>query len=74
MSVCGELYSLRQTRSSSQRGDIVPDETNILRDGSLVDLCGATLLWRSVEGLANAPVIFFFLRFFKSNFVQLLSI
>ncbi|XP_034245250.1 E3 ubiquitin-protein ligase pellino homolog 2-like isoform X2 [Thrips palmi] len=25
--------------------------TNILRDGSLIDLCGATLLWRSAEGL-----------------------
>lgn len=32
-------------------------ETNILQDGTLVDLCGATLLWRSAEGLKNSPVI-----------------
>ena len=25
----------------------MPDETNELRDGCLIDLCGATLLWRS---------------------------
>lgn len=32
------------------------DETNILQDGTLIDLCGATLLWRSAEGLQNSPV------------------
>lgn len=31
-------------------------ETNILQDGTLIDLCGATLLWRSAEGLKNSPV------------------
>lgn len=34
----------------------VEDETNILQDGTLIDLCGATLLWRSAEGLAKSPV------------------
>lgn len=29
---------------------------NILNDGTLIDLCGATLLWRSVEGLRHTPV------------------
>ena len=30
-------------------------QTNILSDGSLIDLCGATLLWRSTEGLSRSP-------------------
>lgn len=33
------------------------DTDNILKDGTLIDLCGATLLWRSVEGLKHTPVI-----------------
>jgi len=28
----------------------------MLRDGTLIDLCGATLLWRSAVGLQSAPV------------------
>lgn len=31
-------------------------ESNILRDGTLIDLCGATLLWRSTESLTKTPV------------------
>jgi hypothetical protein len=34
----------------------VDDETNVLQDGTLIDLCGATLLWRSHEGLEKSPV------------------
>lgn len=30
--------------------------SNVLLDGTLIDLCGATLLWRSAEGLLNSPV------------------
>ncbi|KAA0711439.1 E3 ubiquitin-protein ligase pellino -like protein 2 [Triplophysa tibetana] len=33
----------------------VESESNILQDGSLVDLCGATLLWRTAEGLFHTP-------------------
>ncbi|CAH1389074.1 unnamed protein product [Nezara viridula] len=29
--------------------------SNVLQDGTLIDLCGATLLWRSAEGLAKSP-------------------
>lgn len=36
----------------------VEDETNVLQDGTLIDLCGATLLWRSADGLAKSPVSF----------------
>ena len=32
------------------------DENNILQDGTLIDLCGATLLWRSAAGLSYSPV------------------
>uniref|UniRef100_A0A1I7RTT7 Gelsolin-like domain-containing protein n=1 Tax=Bursaphelenchus xylophilus TaxID=6326 RepID=A0A1I7RTT7_BURXY len=55
VSVDGEIYTLRETRSSTKRGDLVPDETNQLQDGTLIDLCGATLLWRSAEGLKQSP-------------------
>lgn len=37
------------------------DESNILQDGTLIDLCGATLLWRSSEGLQHSPVFCLYL-------------
>lgn len=55
-SVGGGIFSLRESRSAQQKGHLVEDETNILQDGTLIDLCGATLLWRSAEGLAKSPV------------------
>nr|XP_012641057.1 E3 ubiquitin-protein ligase pellino homolog 2 isoform X2 [Microcebus murinus] len=33
----------------------VESETNVLQDGSLIDLCGATLLWRTADGLFHTP-------------------
>ncbi|XP_068451833.1 E3 ubiquitin-protein ligase pellino homolog 1-like [Clinocottus analis] len=57
MSVCGNVFTLRETRSSQQRGKMVDPESNELVDGSLVDLCGATLLWRTAEGLAHTPTV-----------------
>ncbi|XP_047433516.1 E3 ubiquitin-protein ligase pellino homolog 1-like isoform X2 [Mugil cephalus] len=57
ISVCGNVFTLRETRSSQQRGRMVSSECNELRDGSLIDLCGATLLWRTAEGLALAPTL-----------------
>ena len=32
------------------------EEDNILRDGTLIDLCGATIVWRSALGLIASPV------------------
>jgi len=55
VSVDGDIYSLRETRSSTKRGELVPEETNQLQDGTLIDLCGATLLWRSGTALNNRP-------------------
>ncbi|PSN44269.1 Protein pellino [Blattella germanica] len=55
VSVGGDIFSLRESRSALQRGIVVDDETNILQDGTLIDLCGVTLLWRSAEGLAKSP-------------------
>ena len=34
----------------------IMDENNVLQDGTLIDLCGATLLWRSAAGLTASPV------------------
>lgn len=31
-------------------------ESNVLLDGSLIDLCGAVLLWRSAEALKEMEV------------------
>lgn len=56
VSVGGSLYHLRDSRSAPQKKSQVESETNLLADGSLIDLCGATLLWRSAEGLAKGPV------------------
>lgn len=55
VSVCGGIYTIRETRSASQKGAKIESETNILQDGTLIDLCGATLIWRSAEGLKRSP-------------------
>lgn len=55
VSVGGGVFTLRESRSAQQKGNLVEDENNILKDGTLIDLCGATLLWRSAEGLAKSP-------------------
>ena len=51
LQVGGNIFGLRESRSAAIQGPPVPSETNILVDGTLIDLCGATLLWRSVEGM-----------------------
>jgi len=55
VSVGGALYHLRDSRSAPQKKSQVDTEVNLLEDGSLIDLCGATLLWRSAEGLSKGP-------------------
>ncbi|XP_075223501.1 E3 ubiquitin-protein ligase pellino isoform X2 [Lycorma delicatula] len=55
VSVGGAIFSLRESRSAQQKGIAVTEVSNVLQDGTLIDLCGATLLWRSAEGLANSP-------------------
>ncbi|XP_063078398.1 E3 ubiquitin-protein ligase pellino homolog 2 isoform X2 [Engraulis encrasicolus] len=57
ISVCGDVYTLRETRSGPVRGQLAAGESSALQDGSLVDLCGATLLWRTAEGLLRAPTL-----------------
>ena len=46
----GGVYSLRETRSIPSKSQRVDSESNILLDGTLIDLCGATLVWRSQSG------------------------
>ena len=48
--VGGSVFGLRESRSAAVQGPAVPTENNVLTDGTLIDLCGATLLWRSTEG------------------------
>lgn len=71
VSVDGDIYTLRTTRASAVRGDHVRNECNQLevkfvtfksrtevlqsQDGTLIDLCGATLLYRSPAGIEGAP-------------------
>jgi len=50
VSVRGGIYSLRETRSVPSKSQKVDSESNILMDGTLIDLCGATLIWRSQKG------------------------
>uniref|UniRef100_A0A3P9N6C8 Pellino E3 ubiquitin protein ligase family member 3 n=1 Tax=Poecilia reticulata TaxID=8081 RepID=A0A3P9N6C8_POERE len=57
ISVCGNVFALRETRSAQQRGKLVENESNTLQDGSLIDLCGATLLWRTPAGLRHIPTL-----------------
>ncbi|XP_066538036.1 E3 ubiquitin-protein ligase pellino homolog 1 [Hoplias malabaricus] len=57
ISVCGNVFALRETRSAQQRGKLVENESNMLQDGSLIDLCGATLLWRTPAGLRRTPTL-----------------
>uniref|UniRef100_A0A1B6EGZ4 Protein pellino n=1 Tax=Clastoptera arizonana TaxID=38151 RepID=A0A1B6EGZ4_9HEMI len=55
VSVGGGIFTLRESRSAQQKGQAVEGVSNVLQDGTLIDLCGATLLWRSAEGLAKSP-------------------
>ena len=47
ISVCGKMHSLRRKRSAVLPGQAIEDAVNILKDGTLIDLGGVTLLWRS---------------------------
>ncbi|KAF7988571.1 hypothetical protein HCN44_001144 [Aphidius gifuensis] len=55
ISVDGNVYALRPTRSDHHKGTHIIGENNILKDGTLIDLCEVTLLWRSAEGLSKTP-------------------
>ncbi|XP_028409832.1 E3 ubiquitin-protein ligase pellino homolog 1-like [Dendronephthya gigantea] len=55
VSITGDIYALRRARSDRGAGKKVANESNVLVDGTLIDLCGAILLWRSREGIANMP-------------------
>ncbi|XP_074644012.1 protein pellino-like isoform X2 [Tubulanus polymorphus] len=55
VSVGGGVYELRESRSTPKKSNLIEDEENILYDGTLIDLCGATLLWRSALGLLSSP-------------------
>jgi len=55
VSVCGSVFSLNESRLSPNFKINITEKSNVLRDGTLIDLCGATLLWRSVASLKQTP-------------------
>lgn len=61
VSVGGAVFSLNESRLSPNfnlnnlKHDPTGLRSNILRDGTLIDLCGATLLWRSIDSLKQTP-------------------
>lgn len=58
VSVCGAVFSLSESRLAPCLGKSTPsnpNKTNVLRDGTLIDLCGATLIWRSTDSLQRTP-------------------
>lgn len=55
VSVGGTVYALRESRSTPHKSSQIVEENNVLQDGTLIDLCGATLLWRSAQGLTASP-------------------
>ncbi|UJR33300.1 hypothetical protein I4U23_020750 [Adineta vaga] len=55
-SVGGNIFDLGEGRLKFNYQTVTPsDSDNVLRDGTLIDLCGATFLWRSIEGLKHTP-------------------
>ena len=57
VSVCGAVFKLNETRLTPcvAKEQMLSKTTNILRDGTLIDLCGATLVWRTPESLKQTP-------------------
>lgn len=56
VSISGDIFGLRCSRSAKQRGKTT-ELVNILQDGSLIDLCGVVLLWRTISGMAKSPTL-----------------
>ncbi|GFR07353.1 protein pellino [Trichonephila clavata] len=55
VSVCGYIYPVRSPNVEFKKRPRIVEETNVLQDGTLIDLCGVTLVWRTPEGLRKAP-------------------
>lgn len=53
VSVCGRIFAPQDgSPASTANSKVLPDpDGNVLYDGTLIDLCGATLMWRSAAGL-----------------------
>ncbi|XP_036363243.1 protein pellino isoform X1 [Octopus sinensis] len=55
VSVGGGIYSARNSRADPLKSHQMLNADNVLHDGTLIDLCGVTLLWRSASGLHASP-------------------
>ncbi len=73
VSVGGSVFDLGEGRLKFNYQTAINSNTeNILKDGTLIDLCGAVLLWRSIEGLKHTPVnIKFLIKVFKKFYFRL---
>ena len=56
VSVCGGIYSRRESRSAQTPGARIESNDNVLVNGTLIDLCGVTLLWRSSSNQESMPM------------------
>ena len=59
VSVGGGVYGLRESRSAPNKGRHIPNESSELIDGTLIDICGATLLWWSSAGVGKVKLLEF---------------
>lgn len=66
------MFGLRESRSAALQGSPVPTESNTLVDGTLIDLCGATLLWRAAHGKNVHPYLHgIFCRICRNKFYRI---
>ncbi|KAJ7326624.1 hypothetical protein JRQ81_016383 [Phrynocephalus forsythii] len=57
ISVCGNVYALQDSHSAQQQGNRVESESDVLQEGSLINLCGVNLPWQTLEGLLRTPTL-----------------
>lgn len=59
VSVSGYIYPMRSAKIDVSKRARILTESNILVDGTLIDLCGVTLIWRTPEGLKRTPTEYY---------------
>lgn len=59
VSVSGYIYPVRSAKMDASKRARILEESNILVDGTLIDLCGVTLIWRTPEGLKRTPTEYY---------------
>ncbi|PAA50067.1 hypothetical protein BOX15_Mlig014249g1 [Macrostomum lignano] len=57
VSIEGRLYPMREHRATPSHSDVLHAVDNSLIDGTVIDLCGVCLVYRSAEGLRRSPTL-----------------